>query len=77
MAKKKNSGSVVSLKALCEKAGIKHHKVYNFLVGKYRTLDYTEKTQLVNTFHDEVSPLLKELGFFIQLKRIKDPDPAD
>lgn len=76
MAKAKTNSkeaSVVSLRALCEKAGVKHYKVYNSLKGIYQTLSITEKTKLANTFSDEVSPLLREFGFYMKIGRIKDP----
>ena len=78
MAKKKKivkKASVVSLRALCKKAGISHHKVYSNLVGIYGSLNDDPNTSnlLANTFYEEVTPFLKQLGFYIKMYRIKDP----
>lgn len=77
MAKKqtsKKSRSVISLRELCDKANIPHHKVYANMKGTYKSLDHAEKTKLANTLYDEITPFLKELGFYIQVNRIKDPN---
>jgi hypothetical protein len=76
MAKKQNtkkSPSVISLRALCEKASIPHHKVYANLNGTYDSMEHVEKTKLANTLYNEITPFLKTLGFYIQINRIKDP----
>jgi hypothetical protein len=75
MAKKETEikGSAISLKRLSEKTKINYMKIWNNLHGNYNSMTDQEKTQIVNAFHDEVTPLLKKLGFFVVIKRIKDP----
>lgn len=74
MAKNPKKSSVISIRALAEKSGVDYYKLYNNINLAYHSLDPNEKTQIVNAFYDEVTPLLKQLGFFITLKRLKDPD---
>lgn len=81
MAKSKKivkKASVVSLRALCNKANIPHHQVYSNLNGIYGGLDGHPKdpnikNKLANTFFEEVTPFLAKLGFYIKMYRIKDP----
>lgn len=76
MAKRKKPNkkpSVISIRALSDKANVPHMKVYNNMVGTYNSLTLDEKTQLANTFFDESQPLLNKLGFYIEISRIKDP----
>ena len=79
MAKNKKPAkkpSVISIRALSDKAKIPHMKVYNNINGAYNSLTLSEKTDLANTFFDEVLPLLTKLGFYIEMKRIKDPNQS-
>ncbi|HTJ52584.1 MAG TPA: hypothetical protein VL443_24180 [Cyclobacteriaceae bacterium] len=77
MAKKDKISSIISLRALCEKAEIIHHRVYHALKGthksSYKPLEHIEKTKLANTIYNEITPMLKALGFGITIHRIKDP----
>ena len=81
MAKKKENktSSVISLRALCEKSDIQHHRVYHSLKGThksaYKPLEHADKTALANTLYNEISPMLEHLGFYIKLGRIKDQSP--
>lgn len=79
MAKKKSitTDSVISLRALCEKAKMPQHKVYHNLRGTYDSLTHDEKQKLANAFYDGVSPLLSQLGFYITIKKIKDQVPSE
>lgn len=79
MAKSKKpikKASVVSLRALCNKAGIPHHQVYSNMNGIYGSIDNDPNTRnkLANTFFEEVGPFLAKLGFYIKMYRIKDQD---
>jgi len=67
---------VLSLKQLCVKAGIKYHKVYFNFNGRFNSLSHAEKSQLVNTLHDELVPFLEKIGYYIKVHRIKDQDPG-
>jgi len=77
MAKTKASKQpqIISLRYLCEKADVKHYKVYNNLRGEYSSLSHDEKAKLANTLFDEVTPFLNGLGYYITIARIKDPVP--
>lgn len=77
MAKTKQNKQpyILSLRYLCDKAGVKHYKVYNNIRGEYESLSHEEKTKLANTLFDELSPFLTGLGFYITMARIKDPAP--
>lgn len=72
MAKQKEVSSAVSIRRLSEKTGIPYMKIRDNLIGKYNSLKTEEKTTLVNAFHDEVTPFLKKLGYFIQVKKLKE-----
>lgn len=77
MAKKKTNvkkASVISLRALSNKAGMEYMKVFNNIKGVYNSLDHSDKMKLVNTFHDESVDTLKALGFYMKIHRIKDPE---
>jgi len=62
---------VLSLKQLCEKADIKYHKVYFNFNGRFNSLTHQDKSQLVNTLHDELVPFLEKLGYHITVHRTK------
>lgn len=78
MAKKTKEkiSSIISLRALCAQAGIIHHRVYHELKGThksaYKPLEHIDKSKLANTLYDEITPMLKHLGFAITIHRIKD-----
>lgn len=72
--KNKKQPSVISLLALCNKAGVTHHKVYQNLRGTYNSLDALEKSKLVNALYDAVNPFVNELGYLIKVSRIKGPE---
>lgn len=76
MAKKKEKQkpSIISLRALCDKANIPHHKVYSNLNGTYNSLTHEEKTKLANTVFDDVLKFVEKFGFYIEIGRIKGPD---
>lgn len=67
---------IVSLRKLCEKAGIGKMHFYDNLRGKYKkdTLTMDERTMLANTLYEEVNVLMNTLGFNLgSIKRIKTP----
>jgi hypothetical protein len=73
MAKSKQKDpSAISLKRLSEKTGIPYMKIWNNLNGNYNSLSNEEKTSLVNSFHAEVTPFLKKLGYFVVIRRNKE-----
>lgn len=79
MSKKKKfakSQNIVSLRALCAKAGISYNKAYaSLFTERYNTLVHADKMNLVNTFHDETEEFFSKLGFHIKIHAIKDPTP--
>ena len=78
--KKKPENKVYSLRVWTNKAGVNYMKVYNFLRDFYKTNNLTaeEKISLINALYDNLNPILKKLGFFMEIKRIStDPSPAE
>jgi hypothetical protein len=66
MAKKSKAASTaLSLRRLSEKTKIPYMKIWNNLNENYNSLNDDEKTIIANAIHDEVTPLLKKIGFFI------------
>jgi len=72
--RKKKKPSVISLLALCKESGVAHHKVYSNLKGTYTSLNALEKSKLVNALYDAINPFITELGYYIKVARIKDPE---
>ena len=73
--KNKKPPSVISFRALAEKSGVPYSKVRNNVKGVYNSLDHLDKTKLMNAFYNEVTPFLKQIGFHIEITRIKDSAP--
>lgn len=70
MAKQKKF-KIVNMKFMAEKAGISYQKFYdNVILQRYDTLDFNERTMLMNALVEELRDLSKELGFSIHVKRI-------
>lgn len=65
--------SMISIRQLAEKSGLKYQRLYEIINGKYGALDANEKTLLANTLAGETQELYKFLGFEQKIKRIKDP----
>jgi len=74
MSKKKASKiNIISIRQLSQKTGVEYFKIYNNLHKNYvtDTLDPNEKTTIVNTLIEEITPLLKTMGFVIKVERLK------
>jgi len=74
MSKKKASKiNIISIRQLSQKTGVEYFKIYNNLHKNYvtDTLDQNEKTTIVNTLIEEITPLLKTMGFVIKVERLK------
>lgn len=73
MAKKSKQEHVISWKRLSDKSKVPYHKVYAFLKGTYSTLTHNEKSALMNAFYDETKEVFAQMGFRIEISRIKNP----
>lgn len=70
MAEKKFK--IINLSHLSKISGINYQKIYNVLVSKiYNTLSDNERTKISNALYTEAKSVFKELGFNIEVTRIK------
>jgi hypothetical protein len=65
--------SMISIRQLAEKSGMKYQRLYEIINGKYGELDINEKTLLANTLAENTEGLYKFLGFQQKITRVKGP----
>ena len=61
---------IIKIKKLSEVSGVDYFKIRNNVMGKYRSMDLNEKTDVANVAFELCNKFFNKLGFRLKMERI-------
>lgn len=61
---------IIKIKMLSEESGVDYFKIRNNMMGKYRSMDMNERTDVANAAFRLCNKFFNKLGFRIKMERV-------